>query len=358
MAPAWGARWLLAGHRRGPGAGAAPSIPVTLANASTAAGQFSATLEAGAGERAAARRGPAPRCGSTTASSPGRSWRCARGTACASRSRTGSRSTRPCTGTGCRCRPDQDGNPMDPVGPGATRVYEFDIPARNRRHLLVPPARARHDGRAGLARARGPFHRACRPADPLAHLPEVTMLVTGIRLDGERPGLAQRPDGLHRRAAGRAAARERRAAAGAHGAAGRHAALAHPQRHERALPAPRPRRPHVHAGGHRRRPAGAPPWARLPRSSWRPRSASRWWSRRAPRRARASRCGRSATRPTRWASEPTRARTCSRWPPRRSARGRPRAAGHASAPSRTGSGGGHEAPRAHAVRHGHDGRGS
>ena len=38
--------------------------------------------------------------------------------------------------------PDQDGSPMDPIAPGASRTYEFTLPRRQRRDLLVSPAPA------------------------------------------------------------------------------------------------------------------------------------------------------------------------------------------------------------------------
>jgi bilirubin oxidase len=78
---------------------------------------------------------------------------------------------------------DQDGNPMDPVRPGATRVYEFDIPAGTAGTYWYHP---HAHGTTAEQVSRGlaaPF--IVRAADdPLAGVPEVTMLVTGIRLDG------------------------------------------------------------------------------------------------------------------------------------------------------------------------------
>ena len=78
--------------------------------------------------------------------------------------------------------PDQDGNPMDPVAPGATRVYEFAIPEGTAGTYWYHPHP--HDLTAsqvarGLA---GPL--IVRAADdPLAQIPEMSMFITGIKLD-------------------------------------------------------------------------------------------------------------------------------------------------------------------------------
>ena len=78
---------------------------------------------------------------------------------------------------------DQDGNPMDPVRPGTTRVYEFDVPVGTAGTYWYHP---HAHGTVAEQVSRGlaaPFIvRAAN--DPLAAIPEVTMLVTGIRLDG------------------------------------------------------------------------------------------------------------------------------------------------------------------------------
>ena len=78
--------------------------------------------------------------------------------------------------------PDQDGNPMDPVHAGALRVYEYDlVPGTAGTYWYHPHP---HDLTAaqvarGLA---GPL--IVRAADdPLAHLPEVTLFITALRLD-------------------------------------------------------------------------------------------------------------------------------------------------------------------------------
>ena len=78
--------------------------------------------------------------------------------------------------------PDQDGNPMDPVRPGATRVYEFDIPAGSAgTYWYHPHAHGTTAEQVSMGLAAPFIVRAAQ--DPLAHVPEVTMLVTGIRLD-------------------------------------------------------------------------------------------------------------------------------------------------------------------------------
>ena len=85
---------------------------------------------------------------------------------------------------------DQDGNPMDPVPAGTRRVYEFDIPpgtAGTYWYHPHPMDRTSAQVENGLA---GPL--IVRAADdPLAHLPEVTMFITSLRLDA---GAAVSPD--------------------------------------------------------------------------------------------------------------------------------------------------------------------
>ncbi|MBX3715131.1 MAG: multicopper oxidase family protein [Burkholderiales bacterium] len=87
---------------------------------------------------------------------------------------------------------DQDGNPMDPVRPGATRLYEFDLPAGAAGTYWYHP---HAHGTTAEQVARGlaaPF--IVRAADdPLVHLPEVTMLVTGLRLDANAQVSASGP---------------------------------------------------------------------------------------------------------------------------------------------------------------------
>jgi bilirubin oxidase len=78
--------------------------------------------------------------------------------------------------------PDQDGNPMDPVAAGASRLYEFDLPtgtAGNYWYHPHPHLNTAEQVARGLA---GPL--IVRAADdPLAHIPEVTLFITGVRLD-------------------------------------------------------------------------------------------------------------------------------------------------------------------------------
>ena len=77
---------------------------------------------------------------------------------------------------------DQDGNPMDPVRPGTARVYEFDIPAGTAGTYWYHPHAHRTTAEQVSMGLAAPF--IVRAADdPLAHVPEVTLLVTGIRLD-------------------------------------------------------------------------------------------------------------------------------------------------------------------------------
>ncbi|HEX6795531.1 MAG TPA: multicopper oxidase family protein [Casimicrobiaceae bacterium] len=78
--------------------------------------------------------------------------------------------------------PDQDGNPMDPVAAGATRVYEFDVePGTAGTYWYHPHP---HDATASQV-ARGlAAPLVVRAADdPLADIPEVLMFVTGVKLD-------------------------------------------------------------------------------------------------------------------------------------------------------------------------------
>ncbi|MDH5264079.1 MAG: multicopper oxidase family protein [Betaproteobacteria bacterium] len=78
---------------------------------------------------------------------------------------------------------DQDGNPMDPVAPGASRVYEFDIPSGTAgTYWYHPHAHGTTAEQVSRGLAAPFIVRAA--SDPLAGIPEVTMLVTGIRLDG------------------------------------------------------------------------------------------------------------------------------------------------------------------------------
>ncbi len=78
--------------------------------------------------------------------------------------------------------PDQDGSPMDPIAPGATRSYDFDLPAGSAGTYWYHP-------HAHQTTALQVAHGLAAPLiirssdDPLAALPEVTLFVSGIRLD-------------------------------------------------------------------------------------------------------------------------------------------------------------------------------
>jgi bilirubin oxidase len=78
----------------------------------------------------------------------------------------------------------QDGSPMDPVAPGATRAYEFDIPAGAAgTYWYHPHAHGTTAEQVSRGLAAPFIVRAAN--DPLAAIPEVTMLVTGIRLEND-----------------------------------------------------------------------------------------------------------------------------------------------------------------------------
>jgi len=78
--------------------------------------------------------------------------------------------------------PDQDGNPMDPVGAGTSRVtntiWKVEPPAPIGTHPH-PHNRTAEQTVRGLA---GPLIVRADD-DPLAHLPEATLFITGLRLD-------------------------------------------------------------------------------------------------------------------------------------------------------------------------------
>ena len=78
--------------------------------------------------------------------------------------------------------PDQDGNPMDPVPAGTSRIYEFDLPegtAGTYWYHPHPHGETASQVARGLA---GPL--IVRAADdPLANIPEVSMFITGLALD-------------------------------------------------------------------------------------------------------------------------------------------------------------------------------
>jgi bilirubin oxidase len=74
---------------------------------------------------------------------------------------------------------DQDGNPMDPVAAGTQRSYEFAVPAGTAGTYWYHPHP--HDATASqVARGLAAPLIVRAPDDPLAHIPEVLMFVTGI----------------------------------------------------------------------------------------------------------------------------------------------------------------------------------
>jgi suppressor of ftsI len=79
--------------------------------------------------------------------------------------------------------PDQDGNPMVPVRTGASRLYEFDVPAGTAGTYWYHP-HAHQTVAEQVARGLAAPLIVRAADDPLAHLPEVTMFVSGLRLDG------------------------------------------------------------------------------------------------------------------------------------------------------------------------------
>jgi bilirubin oxidase len=78
--------------------------------------------------------------------------------------------------------PSQDGNPMDPVPAGASRVYEFDLPAGSAGTYWYHPHPHLNTAEQVARGLAGPLIVRAGD-DPLAHIPEVTLFVTGVRLD-------------------------------------------------------------------------------------------------------------------------------------------------------------------------------
>ena len=78
--------------------------------------------------------------------------------------------------------PDQDGNPMDAVVPGASRAYAFDIPPGTAGTYWYHPHAHRTTTLQVAHGLAGPFI-VRSAADPLAALPELTLMITTLALD-------------------------------------------------------------------------------------------------------------------------------------------------------------------------------
>jgi bilirubin oxidase len=177
---------MMGGPSSAPEVGLAPGLPLrapaTLANTSPAAGQFAATLAASPANLALL-DGRSTALWLYNGNFPGPLIDVREG----DRVRIALENRLPIDTTvhwhGLPVPSDQDGNPMDPVRPGATRVYEFDIPAGTAgTYWYHPHAHGTTAEQVSLGLAAPFIVRAA--VDPLASLPEVTLLVTGIRLDG------------------------------------------------------------------------------------------------------------------------------------------------------------------------------
>ncbi len=78
--------------------------------------------------------------------------------------------------------PDQDGSPMDPVAPGADRAYTFDVPIGSAgTYWYHPHAHQTTTLQVGHGLAAPIIVRSAH--DPLAALPEATLMVTSLALD-------------------------------------------------------------------------------------------------------------------------------------------------------------------------------
>jgi suppressor of ftsI len=78
--------------------------------------------------------------------------------------------------------PNQDGNPMDPVPAGASRVYEFDLPTGSAGTYWYHPHPHLNTAEQVARGLAGPLIIRAGD-DPLAHVPEITLFITGVRLD-------------------------------------------------------------------------------------------------------------------------------------------------------------------------------
>ncbi len=76
---------------------------------------------------------------------------------------------------------DQDGNPMDPIKPGASRLYDFELPAGNTGPFWYHPHPHTDTPEQVYMGLAAPF--IVRPkADPLAGIPETTLFITSLSL--------------------------------------------------------------------------------------------------------------------------------------------------------------------------------
>ncbi len=83
---------------------------------------------------------------------------------------------------GLQVAADQDGSPMDPVAPGRDRVYAFDVPIGSAgTYWYHPHAHQTVTLQVGHGLAAPLIVRSAN--DPLAALPEVTLMVTSLSLD-------------------------------------------------------------------------------------------------------------------------------------------------------------------------------
>jgi len=78
--------------------------------------------------------------------------------------------------------PDQDGSPMEPIPAGDTRAYTYDIPAGTAGTYWYHP-HAHQTTALQVARGLAAPLIVRSSDDPLAMLPDVTLFVSGVRLD-------------------------------------------------------------------------------------------------------------------------------------------------------------------------------
>ena len=152
-----------------------------LANESTESGQFSATLSAAAAQ-AALLPGQSTAILAYNGSSPGPLIELREGQHVRIALDNALAQDTTIHWHGLPVPPDQDGNPMDPVHAGGRRVYEYDLPpgtAGTYWYHPHPDSITAAQVAQGLA---GPLIVRADD-DPLAHLPEVTMFITALRLD-------------------------------------------------------------------------------------------------------------------------------------------------------------------------------